>query len=397
MASPGHVTRDSQGRRVAERDRHGGLLATLAWAPDGALAEARVRLPGDAWLRVEPRAARDPRWGLSDRLWLEDVPLTLFSALDWARLDRIPALAEPARLPPGGGTAVLNLIAQLAQDQGAARLAYDGPYPTEQLFLALLESFRYTPEATDALAAFMAGGLAWRPAPHARSFAGGVCVQTRHRVEKVVVRGRAYYRPEWQGVRRVAPRRVRDVGGEVRASLWALDTPIEDHVVLGPGGEVLALLDPVPDPEAAPVPLAPTLVEGLVAAVVAVSAPPLGPAIREAAAACTLVWGPTCGDLVTPHGTRVTLTPRLLRTLGGRLAAAPAGAEAAGVALAALVELAGLVGDILRPLAQARLAEAPADVQAAALRRERPATTAADARAIATAVGVLREAAQPLA
>ncbi len=382
---------------MGERDRHGGLLAMLAWARDGALVEARVRLPDDAWLRVEPRAARDPRWGLSDRLWLEDVPLTHFAALDWARLDRIPALAEPARLPPGGGTAVLNLIAQLAKDQGADRLAYDGPYPTEQLFLALLESFRYTPEAADALAAFMAGGLAWHPEPHVRIFAGAAFVQARDRVEKVVVRGRAYYRPEWQGIRRVAARRVRDVGGEVRASLWALETPIEDHVILTPGGEVVALLDPVPDPDAAPVPLAPALVEGLVAAIVAASAPPLGPAIRETAAERPLVWGPTCGDLVTVDAAGVTLTPRLLRALAGRLAGTSAGTEAAGVGLAALVELAGLVGDILRPRAQARLAGAPADVQAAALRRERPATTAADARAIAAAVRALREAAQPLA
>ena len=168
-------------------------------------------------------------------------------------------------------------------------------------------------------------------------------------------------------------------------------------MILTPGGEVVALLDPVPDPDAAPVPLAPALVEGLVAAIVAASAPPLGPAIRETAAERPLVWGPTCGDLVTVDAAGVTLTPRFLRALAGRLAGTSAGTEAAGVGLAALVELAGLVGDILRPRAQARLAGAPADVQAAALRRERPATTAADARAIAAAVRALREAAQPLA
>jgi len=113
--------------------------------------------------------------------------------LDWARIDRIPPLAEPTRLPPGGGTAVLNLIAELARAQGVARLAYRGPYPPSSSSWRFLESFRYAPaDATDPLAAFMAGELAWTPAPHERLFvADGLYVQRRARVEKVVFRGAA--------------------------------------------------------------------------------------------------------------------------------------------------------------------------------------------------------------
>src|SRR5439155_829533 len=166
-------------------DRLGNPVSELAWAGDGSLESARVRLPDGSWLSVEPRATTAPPWGLSDRLWrAERFPepggwagerLTVFEALDWARIDRIPSLAEPARLPPGGGTAVLNLIAELAREQGAARLAYPGPYPTEQLFLALLESFRYEPaDAQDPLAAFMAGELVWTPAPHQRPLAPAI-------------------------------------------------------------------------------------------------------------------------------------------------------------------------------------------------------------------------------
>src|SRR5207249_485252 len=78
-------------------------------------------------------------------LTLDGRPLTRLAAVDWTRVDRIPPLAEPARLPAGAGTALFNLLARLAVEQGVSVLRYDAPYPTEALFLALLESFRYVP------------------------------------------------------------------------------------------------------------------------------------------------------------------------------------------------------------------------------------------------------------
>ncbi|MBI3636201.1 MAG: hypothetical protein HY216_08305, partial [Candidatus Rokubacteria bacterium] len=158
-----------------ERDRFGNVTMEMAWRSDGRLEDARVRIPG-GWLRLEPRATDDAPWGASDRVWRvggareRDVPLTLFAALDYARVDHIPPLADPERLPPGGGTALLNLIATLAAEQGRARLAYRGPYPTEQLFLALLECFRYVaPRGGDhPLSAFTHDVLEWEPAPHER-------------------------------------------------------------------------------------------------------------------------------------------------------------------------------------------------------------------------------------
>ena len=63
---------------------------------------------------------------------------------------------EPARLPPGGGTAVLNFIAALAAEQGA------GPSPTAAPIRASSSSWRcWSPSATradagDPLAAFVA-------------------------------------------------------------------------------------------------------------------------------------------------------------------------------------------------------------------------------------------------
>lgn len=383
------VRRDAAGRLAGELDRHGGPVSELEWSADGRLQRAAVRLPDGSWVSIEPGAGEPGPWGASDEVRRDGRPLTRFGALDWGAVDRIPPLAEPARLPPGAGTAILNLVARLAAEQGARALRYDGPYPTEQLFLALLESFRWSGrEGGDPLTAFMAGELTWLPAPHTRSFeADGVYVQRRERIEKIVAGGRAFYRPDWQGVGRRAPRVVRDAAGTVRASLQALGVVLEDHVVLDPEGTVLARPEPPADPPGRR-PLAPALERGLVATVIAGSAPPLAPFIRRAAAEAAFEWGPVAGDLVdvTPGGLR--LSPRLCRALRAVLARAGSRLERIGLGLAALGEAAELVGDELRRRAQAALAASDAAVQAAAL----GATSAEDGEDAAAEIGAAVEA-----
>jgi YD repeat-containing protein len=398
-ARPPAVLRDGQGRRVAERDADGNAMTRLAWAADGRLVEAAVRLPDGSWLTIHPGAAHDPRWGASDLLRHAGVALTCCAAVEWRRVEAIPPLAEPARLPPGGGTAVLNLVATLAADQGSPALAYRGPYPTEQLFLALLESFRWEGDAPgdDPLAAFMAGGLRWTPAPHRRALTpAGVYVQSRERIEKLVWQNRAYYRADWQGVRRHAPHRVHDAGTLVRGSLWALDAPLEDHLALSLDGRVLAAALPAPDP-APGRPLAPAVAAGVVAVVEAASAPPLGASIREVAAGLALEWAPLSGDLAVVTGQQARVSTRFGRALGARLADAPGRAAQVRLGFAALAELGLALGDGLRARAQARLALAPPSVQAAALEAGRPpAETAAGARVIGHAVETLLEEAAQL-
>src|SRR5688572_13431313 len=142
------VVRDAAGRRLADTATDGQPTALLHWRPDGRLQRAQIRLPAGGWITLEPGAGEDAVYGRVDRLRWGDgaADSTVFRALDYAAVDRIPVLAEPARLPAGAGTAVLNVIAALAADQARDALAYDGPFPTEQLFLALLESFRYAPD-----------------------------------------------------------------------------------------------------------------------------------------------------------------------------------------------------------------------------------------------------------
>src|SRR5262249_31182862 len=137
-------------------------------------------------------------------------------------------------------------------------LTYRGPYPTEQLFLALLESFRWTRrDATtpvdvetlaDPLAAFMAGGLSWWPAPHTRTFdPRGVYVQSRADIEKLAWAGRSYYRADWQGVERHTSHRLHEVGDRVVGGLWGIGAPLEEHMVLTSDGTVLSAALPPAD------------------------------------------------------------------------------------------------------------------------------------------------------
>jgi hypothetical protein len=358
-------------------DRLGARLAAMRWNDAGRLESAWVRIPDGSWLGIEPRATADAPWGWSDRLWhaaeppdegWRGTPLTVFETLDWAHIDRIPTLAEPARLPSGGGTAVLNLIAALAVAQGAGPLAYRGPYPTEQLFLALLESFRYEPAVPDPLAAFIGGDLAWRPAPSERLFArNDLYVQRRERIEKVVWRGITYYRPDWQGVARHAPRRITDTPGGVRCELWGLEQSLEEHLRLEANGDLGEIVAAEPAP-AASRPLPPDVWPGVVATVAARAVPPLAPVVESVGGAFSLEWGPVARDLINIGRGRVRVSARLREVLVARLAAAPARADRAALALAAVIEIASLVGDELRGRAQAELIRRGPDAPVSSLR-----------------------------
>ena len=284
---------------------------------------------------------------------------------------------------------MLNLIAALAADQRASRLRYCGPYATEQLFTALLESFHFAPDAADPLRRFFEGTLDWTPAPHERHFpSDGLCVQLRAGVEKVVLHGRAYCRAEWRSVTRHAPRRVHDAGGVVRCSLWALGAAVEDHLILDRRGTVRARPAPAPDPRP-PEPMGPPVRAGLEALVRAASAPTLDSHVRDAAAALAIEWGGVTGDLIEIAGPRVRLSWRLADAGAARIRSAASPAERLGRALELLTEMALLLGDAVRVRAQSALAAAPFDVQQAALRRKAPAPDVA--AVIASAAAALVE------
>ncbi|HUG37969.1 MAG TPA: hypothetical protein VML54_13515 [Candidatus Limnocylindrales bacterium] len=373
-------------RRLIELDRRGTLVAMLHWRDEGALGWARCRTAEGRWIGIEPDADDHPAWGRADRVWLlDETPgfapvelLTRFKALDYERLDRIPPLAEPRRLGPGAGTAVLNLLAGLMKDQGAARVRYEGPYPTEQLFTALLESFRYDASVDAPLERFLAGEpLDWLPAPHERhAVADGVTAQMRHEVEKVVLRGIAFYRTRWQEVERREPRVLRADGERLVCSLWVLGGSLEDRLVLDRAGEVVAMPDAAVDPRA-PAPFIPLWRRALAAVIARESAGALGAEIASVLGDLALEWGPVPGDLMVSGGAGVRLSGRLRDAGLDWILAAPPGAERAARAARFILEVARLLAPAIRLRAQVALEALPEEDQLARLQAADPPTDAA--------------------
>src|SRR5262244_256890 len=297
--------------------------------------------------------------------WQPVEMLTVFRALDWARLDHIPPLAEPRRLPGGAGSAVLNLLAALMKDQGLPRTRYRGPFPTEQLFTSLLESFRHDPTQALPLERFLAdGGLDWLPAPYeSHQVAPWVTVQLRQGIEKVVADGVTFYRTEWQGIKRREPRVIREDGERAICSLWALGGPLEDRLVLDHSGEILEAPPPRAR-EVAPAPLPPVWNRALGDLIARESAPALGPAIMDVLAAIDLEWGAVPGDLVRVWKKRIRLSAELRDAATASLRGAEPGRERAEQALRFVLEVARLLGPEMRGRAQALLEALPEEEQA---------------------------------
>ena len=373
-------------RRLLEIDRRGQLVAALSWRVDGTLRWAKCRATDGRWIGIEPGAGAHPAWASADQVWRLDPAeawkpveaLTAFEGLDYERVDRIPPLAEPRRLGAGAGTALLNLLAGLLKDQGMARVRYRGPYPTEQLFTALLESFFHDAGASargagggaatepgdsgaaTALERFLAGeAVDWLPAPHERhEVAPGVWVQMRHGVDKAVADGVAFYRRQWQDVIRQEPRVIREDGERLVCSLWALGQPIEDRLVLDRSGELLARPAPPADARA-PAALPPVWHAALAALIARESAPPLAGAIAEVLEGASLEWGPVAGDLVGGDGRRVRIARRLRDVAGDWIRAAQPGLPRAERAAAFALEVARLLAPTVRLAAQLALEALP--------------------------------------
>ena len=87
----------------------------LRWAGDD-LAQISLQLPDQRWLAILPKAATHPVLGQCDLVCgpfehqgeamapeAVRTPITPFRAVDWTAPEAIPPLAEPGRLPAGGG------------------------------------------------------------------------------------------------------------------------------------------------------------------------------------------------------------------------------------------------------------------------------------------------------
>jgi hypothetical protein len=383
--------------RLLEVDPSG--VATVAFNRDsrGELREAWVSLADRGMAGLLPGDAYHPLWGLSDRLVHltgtgSPTTLTLARAVRWSSIESIPPVAEPAHLPSGAGVALLNVLATLAQDQRQPALRYRGPYPTEQLFWTLTESF-HCDAGPDPLARFLAeaeatfarGALAevpvdWVPAPHERRLhLGGLVVQLRDGVERISWHGRSYYRTEGQGLRRREHRVVRvvETGDGTRryvASLEALGTVVEDHLTLDEGGQPVEQHALAVDAGLEERPMAALWRSALGALLPLEATPLLAGAIEAVWPGMHLAWGPVPGDLIEARGAALRLSPKLVRIYRSAWMDTTA-TERRGLARRLVRDVLGLIGPAVRDAAVDWLLElAPARQEAelvAAARRDR--------------------------
>ena len=325
---------------------------------------------------------------------------------------RLAELAPRAAVERGRhGAALLNLLASVAWDQGRPTLRYRGPYPTELLFWSLAESFRFDHSGrepdplarflTDAEATFARGAsrevpVDWTPAPHERRIhSDGLAVQLRDGVERITWRGRSYHRTECQGLRRREHRVVRLTeaeGGARRyvASLEALGTVVEDHLVLDERGAPLDRRAPAADPTSE-TPLTSTWREALGALLPLEATPLLTRAIEAVWPEMHLSWGPVPGDLVDARGATLRLSPKLARVYRAAWADAPAVARRT-LAQQVVREVLGLIGPAVRDAAVAWLEAVPAARQEAELEASARRDRIALARAALAPLGCLLDA-----
>lgn len=385
--------------RLLEVDPRGRVTVALNRGARGELHEAWVRLADGSAAGILPGGSHHPLWGPSDRLvhaTAGGVPttLTLAGAVTWNAVDLIPPVAEPGRLPTGAGAALLNVLAALAWDQGRPALRYRGPYPTEQLFWSLTESFRFGAlgPGLDPLARFLVSAEAtfergtpeevpvdWIPAPHERRVhSGGLVVQLRDGVERITWEGRTYHRIECQGLRRREHRVVRSVDGgnsarRYRASLAVLGAVVEDHLTLDEQGNPLDHHLLVPDP-VLETPLVVPWREALGALLPLEATPLLTGAIEAVWPGIHLAWGPVPGDLIETRAPALRLSPKLGRVYRSVWADTAAAARR-GLAQRLVREVLGLIGPAVRDAAVTWLEALPATRQeaelAGAARRDR--------------------------
>lgn len=156
-----------------------------------------------AGLTVHTDVVEHPLLGDAQVIEHAGEPITAMSAIDWDRPTRIPAVAEPRKLPRGTGSMLLNEIALRAQRAGVPALRYAGPYPTPALFTTLLRSFRTTASEAEFSADVL--GRAMRlardelpidfvPAPFTRTQTAYGSFDLRDGIERAVIAGVLYDR-----------------------------------------------------------------------------------------------------------------------------------------------------------------------------------------------------------
>jgi len=343
------------GRLVAVTDRDGCVHAELVWHGD--TAQVTVALVKGGAMLVVDTAEHDALFGRAHPIVVVTGDVrerrTTCSPIDWRAPRRIPAIAAPAMLPPGAGSAVLNLIAIAAADAAVTALRYAGPYPTDALWYALGHSFRTSGERE----AFVAGAadralrlshdeipIDFAPAPFERAWIDGGEVHLRDGVVQRVRINGVLYAP-----RGTPGRLVAIDGGKLAAEVWFGDRPWSRVAVLDADGRIIDGPYPVTACTSAVIGTKfPRALRVALADVVAdLVAPPLADSARGVLADEDITWA-DCGAaaaraMSTGLEVHAALWERLAPLGMARLAAALAEALAPVVAARAQARLAAAV------------------------------------------------------
>jgi len=212
--------------------------------------------------------------------------ITAMSALDWEHPQRIPVVAQPARLPPGAGGMLLNEIARRAREP----LRYAGPYNSPALYRALLRSFRASHDEATFTADVLGRALRlatdeiavdFAPAPHERVELACGHAEIRDGLEAAAIEGTRFERNG------AVARLVGDA-----CEVWFGDACYARIATLSPHGEL------VDGPHAPPALASPVIgaafpaeLRGALAELVADVVPaPLAADARIAVAARSIAW-----------------------------------------------------------------------------------------------------------
>ena len=386
------IAPSSAPRRLGTFDRHGRLLSLFFYAADGLVRQFKVRNMDGHFLGVVRGAASHLGWGRSDVIGalageggfeMERI-LTFFRSVSYEDMDTLPPLDAPMSLPSGGGATILNVLARLGQDQEKQALRYYGPYPSDQLFFTLRESFicggevganreRFTQGAEEAALhmTMVEAAVDWRPAPHERFYPGAhTCVQLRNGVEKVYDHGHTYYRADLVAeAHRLRVLQTEEGQRRYIASLTILGQGFEDHLVLDEHGEILERLPQPVQPilRGDPI-LSPDWKAALVRLIAAESTKLLHAALWPAMDELTILWGRVPKELWALSGNELVLHAGMIAVHQDMQSRANSAAEKILIASRFLSELARLVGPVIRSRAQAQLASlSPADQNVALL------------------------------
>lgn len=316
----------------------------LRWAGDD-LAQISLQLPDQRWLAILPKAATHPVLGQCDLVCgpfehqgeamapeAVRTPITPFRAVDWTAPEAIPPLAEPGRLPAGGGAAILNLVAIVAARAGIGALRYTGPYPTEGLFDSLHTSFALgEADAADPVATcarFTEGveesamstvdktpAVDWHPRPFTwRWSEGGTCAQSRQAgVEAIYIEGRPY---TLQG----RSRRLIPTDGGFTAEVHLGGVCWAEIATFDPEGALVGGPHPLPATESPMVgqPLPEGFRQALVRALPPRAPALMAPALGALLEAIPLEWGDAGADEAIIRDGRLIVHAELASRLKGR-------------------------------------------------------------------------------